>query len=332
MSDVKMSGRFQAASGGLSIEEPIFLAGTTRSGTTLLSLMLGHHPEIAFVGELEWVWDFAPNTAVPALEPYYAWLATHRHYLSHRLRVDRSLGFEDLARSFLEQMRAQVDPMARRPQVGCQVHRHYAEALSIWPRARFIHIVRDGRDVCASWIRFGWLGNAYEGGLRWGKALAEWMAVKERVDAARRTELRFEDLIRFPERELARLCAFIGTPFSDAMLRYHEDTTYEPVDPAQASKWRSQLTTRDVRLFETVASQDLIANGYALSGERPYPLRPWSHPLLRIDGKLRHHRARARIYGTRLWLADILARRMGVQSLRDRVRLALNDVENARIK
>lgn len=327
-----MNEALTTARGGSSIEAPTFLVGTTRSGTTLLSLMLGHHPEIAFVGELEWVWDFAPSTATPALEPYYAWLATHRHYLHHRLRVDRSLAFEDLARSFLEQMRADADSDARRPHVGCQVHRHYAQAVSIWPRARFIHIVRDGRDVCASWIKFGWLGNAYEAGLRWRQALAEWEAVKPQIDPGRRTELRFEDLIQFPERELTRVCEFLGTPFSDAMLRYHEDTSYERVDPAQASKWRKQLASRDVRLFESVASQDLIAHSYALSGEQPYSLKPWSHSLLRIEDKLRHHRARARIYGPSLWLADILTRRIGGRSLQDRVRLALNQVEDARIK
>ncbi len=327
-----MNGTLRTADGGSSIEEPIFLVGTTRSGTTLLSLMLGHHPQIAFVGELEWVWDFAPGTETPALEPYCAWLATHRHYLHHRLRIDRSLGFVELARSFLEQMRANAGPDAARPRVGCQVHRHYARALSIWPRARFIHIVRDGRDVCASWIKFGWLGNAYEAALRWREALAEWEAVKPRIDPARRTELRFEDLVQFPERELKRLCEFIGTPFSEAMLRYHEDTSYEPVDPAQASKWRQQLASREVRIFESVANQGLRANGYAPSGEPPYSLRPWSRFLLRIEGRLRHHRARAHIFGTGLWLADLVTRRIGMRSLRDRVRLALNRVTNANMK
>ena len=51
------------------MNEPLFLVGTTRSGTTLLSLMLGHHPQIAFVGEYEWVWDFAPAHAAATLEP-----------------------------------------------------------------------------------------------------------------------------------------------------------------------------------------------------------------------------------------------------------------------
>jgi hypothetical protein len=321
-----------AGSGAAVIEQPIFLVGTTRSGTTLLSLMLGHHPEIAFVGELEWVWDFAPGAAAPALEPYYAWLGTNRHYLHHGLTVERSLRFADLVRSFLQQMRAAVDAGASRPHVGCQVHRHYAHALAIWPRARFIHIVRDGRDVCASWLAMSWLGSGYEAGLRWRGALADWAAVKSLIDPARRTELRFEDLIRFPERELTRLCEFIGTPYSDGMLRYHEDSTYEPVDPAQAGKWRRQLAVRDVRLFEAVAGRELIANGYDLSGAPAYVLKSWSRPILRFQGKLRHHRARARTLGVRLWLADIVARRIGVRALRDRVRMALNRVANARMK
>jgi hypothetical protein len=322
----------QARYAGTAIEEPVFLVGTTRSGTTLLSLMLGHHPEIAFVGELEWVWDFAPLAREPDMGAYCAWLATHRHFLAHRLHVGRSLGFDDLVRSFLAQMRAQADPEARRLHVGCQVHRHYARALETWPRARFIHIVRDGRDVCASWMKLGWLGNAYEGGLRWANAMEDWVRLRERLRPERRIELRFEELILRPERELARLCSFIGTPYSESMLHYHDDTTYGPVDPAQASKWRTQLGVRDVRLFETVAADRLLENGYALSGERPYRLGSWSRLLLRVDDKIRHHRARARVYGTRLWLADILARRLGAQSLRDRVRLALNDVENALIK
>jgi len=326
-----MNSESDAARGGASIDGPVFIVGTTRSGTTLLSLMLGHHPELAFVGELEWVWDFAPGK-LPSLEPYYAWLATHRHYRTHRLRIDRSLEFTELVRSFFNQMRAEADPGGTRPIAGCQVHRHYAQALALWPRARFIHIVRDGRDVCASWIKFGWLGNAYEAGHGWRQALEEWAMAKPHIDPARRTEIRFEDLIRAPERELGRLCEFIGVPYSEAMLRYHEDTTYDPIDPGQAGKWREQLDSRDIRVFESVAGRDLIENGYELSGEQPYSPKPWSDFLLRIEGKLRHHRARVRIFGPGLWLADLLTRRLGLKRLQDRVRLALNDVESARIK
>lgn len=313
------------------VDDPIFLVGTTRAGTTLLSLMLGHHPQIAFVGELEWIWDF-PEAASGHLAPYHAWLATHRHFLHHHLRIDPKLAFSDLARSFLQQMREESDPGLTKPRVGCQVHRHYAEAFDLWPNARFIHIVRDGRDVCASWLKFGWLGNGYQAGVRWRDAIAEWQALAPSLPRERRTEVRFEELIRFPERELRRLCEFLGTPYSGDMLRYHEDTTYEPIDPGQSGKWRKQLARRDLRQFEAVAGSSLSSCGYALSGEAPYRLAPWSGTLLRLEDKARHHGARARLLGTRLWLADIVARRIGTRSFRDRVRLQLNAVESSRIK
>jgi hypothetical protein len=312
------------------IEQPVFLVGTTRAGTTLLSLMLDHHPRIAFVGELEWVWDFPDRDGDPAA--YRAWLATNRHFLHHRLKADPALPFAGVARSFLEQMRADVDPGGAKPRVGCQVHRHYAEALALWPQARFIHIVRDGRDVCASWIKFGWLGNGYHAGLQWRRSMEEWQALKAVVDASRRIEVRFEELIRFPERELRRLCDFLGEPYAPEMLRYHEDTTYEPIDPNQSGKWRKQLSRRDLRQFEAVAGAALAANGYEASGEAPYRMQAWSDLAFRLEDKVRHHRARARLFGARLWLADILTRWIGPRAARDRVRLQLNEVESARLK
>jgi hypothetical protein len=311
--------------------DPVFLVGTTRSGTTLLSLMLDHHPDIAFAGESEWIWDF-PARAAGRMPAYHVWLEAHRHYRHHGLRTDRSLSFDELARSFLEQMRAAVDAEGAKRLIGWQLHRHYAAALALYPRARFIHLVRDGRDVCASWLKFGWLGNAYEAGLRWRHALAEWQAVKPRIAAARRVELRFEDLIRAPERELARLCDFLGAPYAPEMLAYHRDTTYERPDPGQAGKWRQQLSRRELRLFESVAAAELAANGYEPSGQPSLALRPWSRAWLRLDDKLRHHRARVRIYGPRLWLADVLSRRLAMRKTQERVRLALNEIESARLK
>jgi len=313
-----------------SIAEPIFIVGATRSGTTLLSLMLGHHPQIVFVGEYEWVWDFAPGASLP-LEPYYEWLATHRHFRRHRLRVNRSLRFEDQARDFLHQMRAAADPGKERAHVGCQVHRNYIDALSVWPRARFIHIVRDGRDVCASWIKFGWLGNAYVAGLSWCKSMTEWKAAKTHIDPSRRTELRFEDLVKSPAAELARLCEFVGAPYTDAMLNYHKDTTYEPVDPSQAGKWRQQLSRRDLRVFESVAARELAEQGYAPSGEPDYSMRPWSRPMLLAENALRHHDARVKNFGFRLWLADIVSQRLGLRAWQARIRLEFNEIENSRM-
>ncbi|MDD9938424.1 MAG: sulfotransferase [Myxococcales bacterium] len=314
------------------IEEPVLLVGTTRSGTTLLSLMLDHHPAISFAGEFEWVWDFMPGVAAPPLEDYYAWLRTNRHFLHHGLEIDRSLDFAGQARRFLADMRVQKDPGLVSSRVGVQVHRHYTLANQVWPRARFIHIVRDGRDVAASWIKFGWLGNAYVAAQRWNAALIEWDHAKKDIEEERRIELRFEDLIADPTGQLARLTEFLGVDYDEAMLRYHEDTTYSPVDSGQGGKWRKSLTPRDLALFERFSGHQLERHGYALSGAPTYDDKPWSPALLELDDRVRHNRARIRNLGPGLWLAEHLSRRLRSRTLRDAVATRVNALENARIQ
>jgi hypothetical protein len=87
-----------------------------------------------------------------------------------------------------------------------------------------------------------------------------------------------------------------------------------------------------VRVFEATAGRELVANGYPLSEEAPPSLGPWSRALLEIESRVRHHRSRIRNFGSALWLAEILTRRLGTPALRARVRLALNEAENARLK
>lgn len=314
------------------VDDPIFLVGSTRSGTTLLSLILGHHPQISFVGEFEWVWDLSGPGGSPPLTSYHDWLSTHRHFRFHKLHIDSSLPFDDLVRSFLQQMRADVDPKGQRPHVGCQVHRNYRHALALWPQARFIHIVRDGRDVCASWMKLGWIGNAIAGGYKWRELIAEWSALATMIDPSRRIEIRHEDLVQFPERELARLCRFIGVEYAPEMMRYHEDTTYEPIDPTQVGKWRTSLSSRNVRIFEALTANELCANGYSLSGHPPYPLGPLAERRLWLESRITHLRRRIGNYGLRICVTEFLARRFGLESMRKRVQLQINAIENARIQ
>src|SRR5439155_8918940 len=56
-------------------EEPFFLVGSERSGTTLVRLMLAHHPRIECAPEFEFLVEAMPDGAGwPALEPFYEWL------------------------------------------------------------------------------------------------------------------------------------------------------------------------------------------------------------------------------------------------------------------
>lgn len=315
-----------------AFESPIFLVGTTRSGTTVLGLLLGDHPEIIALGEFEWPWDFQPELERPDLDGYRQWLKTNRHFSHHGVKIDPALGFDDLVRSFLEQMWEMDDPQRSSQALVTQVHRHFEHALRLWPDARFIHIGRDGRDVCASWLKLAWVGNGHRAGLSWKAAMQEWQAAKERVNPDNRIELRFEDLIHNVEPELERLCDFLGLAYDDAMLRYHEHSTYSPIDPNQAGKWQTGLGRRDLRLFESAAGDELEAQGYPLSDTPQYVQRPWSNLWLRIDDALRHNWRRIEKYGISIWFWDHVTRRLPILGARDRVQLRINAIENSRVQ
>jgi hypothetical protein len=146
-----------------SPRQAIFFVVGTRSGTSLLSLMLRNHPTIAYPGEFEFAVDFMPGPdAHPPLDAYADWLSMDRHYRHHRPRIDPALSYPALVRSFLAQMKHEQAP--DKPLVGTSVHRHFDRLLHLFPGARYVHLVRDPRDVARSWIDFGWEGSGWAAG------------------------------------------------------------------------------------------------------------------------------------------------------------------------
>ena len=74
------------------INQPIFLVGAERSGTTVLRIMLRHHPKIAWCNEFEYAVDRISETGEwPNLHQYYDWLADHRIFLATGFEIDRAL-------------------------------------------------------------------------------------------------------------------------------------------------------------------------------------------------------------------------------------------------
>jgi hypothetical protein len=82
--------------------------------------------------------------------------------------------------------------------------------LGLWPDARFIYLLRDGRDVARSQVEFGLAGNVWAAASVWRRAERDWRLLCAKVPPQRRIELRYEELARDPERELTRICAFLG--------------------------------------------------------------------------------------------------------------------------
>lgn len=311
------------------IEKPPFLVGSVRSGTTMLRLMLDSHPELAWSSEFEYAVDYMHQPdRWPQLETFYEALETDRIFKAHRYSIDPNLDYPHLIGSFLEQKRQR----AKKPFVGATVHRHFDRLLRIWPDARFIHIIRDPRDVASSCVRLSWAGNTWTGIDIWIEAEQTWEKIRTEIPAERYFEVQYETLVTQPEATLAQICEFIGIAYSSEMLSYSEKTTYSAPDPKQLYKWRRKLDEKSIQYIESKASKLLVKRGYELSGLPLLSLSPWQKRLLEFQARWQRLRLRIARYGFGLVLADYLSRKLGLKQWHKQVKFEFNELVQARLK
>lgn len=311
------------------INQPVFLVGAERSGTTLLRLMLDHHPQIAWCNEFEYAVDYISETgAWPNLDDYYQRLSDDRIFSATGFEIDRSLTYPQLVNSFLVQKRDRN----HKPIVGATVHRHFDRLLHIWPDARFIHLVRDGRDVANSCIGMGWAGNLWTGVERWIEAEALWEKLTQTIPAERRIEITYENLISEPVKTLTNLCDFIGVPYDEAMLSYNEKTTYDLPDPKLTQQWRRKLSDAQLQLVESRIANMLKERGYELSGLPIINISPLTQKQLKLQDWWYRVNFRVKRYGLPMFLADYLSRRIGTKKWQKEIRQKIIAIEKRYIK
>jgi hypothetical protein len=160
---------------------------------------------------------------------------------------------------------------------------------SLWPEARFIHLIRDGRDVALSAInwdrsakladRFAtWREDPVTTAALWWEHMARAGHESGLVLAPNLYhELRYEALIQAPEVACRALCRFLDVPYDDAMLTFHEGRTkarpgldakkaWLPVTSGLRD-WRTEMSEEHTERFEAAAGGLLDELGY----ERAFP-------------------------------------------------------------
>lgn len=302
---------------------PVFLVGSERSGTTLLRLMLDHHPEIAFEKEFDFVVTQVSDTgALPPLASYLDWIATVRNM---DFAIDRSLDYRGLVNDFLSQKRA---ASGGKRHVGATVHRDFDRLRFIWPEARYIHLVRDPRDVARSVVQKGWAGNIYQACELWLAAENCWDSLAGHLAGDQAIEIHYEDLVMRTEAVLTDICRFMGVEYSEHMLGYQADAPqYPPPDPALVEQWKMKLPPRDVAKVELRTAWLLESRGYVRSGHPLPTVGPLKHELLLAGGRLTRLRRRIDQFGFRLVALDVIGRRLGNHALAVRAQRRINAAE-----
>jgi hypothetical protein len=260
------------------------VGGCGSSGTTLLIHLLSRHPQVASAPELNFfnhpesldLRAFAESLdallARRRLTPGYKQVAT---FLGPRgdLGIDRGLlaGWAAHARDAAELHARLADHVCERFGATHFVEKTptnvyaFARLASENPRARLVHLTRDGRDVAASLRKRG--KSLYGAGSRW---LYDTLAGLRARGNPSYLEIRYEDLVADTEPTLARVYAHLGLPAppraadADTPGTYREDwrrkrsgtqwnlTPDDAVSAASVGRFRRDLGAEQLALLNRI--------------------------------------------------------------------------------
>ena len=181
--------------------------------------------------------------------------------------------------------------------------------------AKFVHIVRDARDVALSFCSYKYGSrNLCETALKWKLAVHANLKMGSMLPSERYRIVRYEDLIAEPEKTLTALCGFIGVPYAAEMLDYAETVERKvprekmslwPAlrgrpDTAKVGRWRERLPAYKTRALAEVCG-DLL-EGFAYSSDDRSASKAMTELYLQWSLLARGHRMsrmRRRLQGRR---------------------------------
>jgi hypothetical protein len=263
---------------------PVFITGHGRSGTTWTFDLFALHPEVCAIFET-WLLGGRPSVVGVFRQPQ--WMPD---YYSERVRdiglehcAVQLLPYEEMARELGELV---AGWMMRAVQPGQRylVEKgplEIAAADAMFPEARVIHVLRDGRDVALSSANAArsWAPEM-DAGRTIASFVGDWRAGVESIRAAgaplgeqRYLEIRFEDLRADAAAAARRLFAFAGIPCDDELAqRIAAETSLSRYDPAVresgfrgqglAGGWRERLSRDEARAVDETAGDLLVDLGY----------------------------------------------------------------------
>lgn len=313
----------RSTSGPPGIEIPVFLIGSERSGTTLLRLMLDHHPEIAFNLESEFLVSEVSDTGeFPEVGGFRVKLSQDRVFAHSHFTIREDLDFPALVNDFLRQKAEREGKHI----VGATVHYGFSKLRYLWPKAKYIYLLRDGRDVACSVVDMGWAGNAFVGANWWLEAEREWAQFQKSLAPDSWIEIRYEDLVQNSEGQLRRLCKFIGVSFSERMYEYTKTSSYSLPDPSQTFKWRTKLGPGELRLLEARMGAQLAARGYKLTFKALPRIGQARARWMQCRSRVSVVRYKVAKFGLRLFALEAISRRLGWTNTHRRTRHAMDAI------
>ncbi|KUO03374.1 sulfotransferase family protein [Streptomyces caeruleatus] len=301
--------------------DPVLLGGENRSGTTLLSVLLDSHPDLVVGPEIDFPEppDLGPHilqvcdlmdrndvrvsgTTKETIDP--EWFdGVHFVVQCERSGLDRE-DLRALVAGLMTERGSDLSALTDRCRLidaigelrrtrtgagrwGIKLQRKIQDIgtyAAIWPRAHFVHIIRDGRDLAASHLK-----TVPDWGYRTvAEAAHGWLEVvtrpRQTAPEGRYLEVRYEDLVTHPRATAEQMLDHLGVPWDEAVLRHAElehalfnnpwghpaaEAAGKPLYTGRTGRYLQDLTPGEIEEFERIAGTELERLGYPLSSTGP---------------------------------------------------------------
>jgi hypothetical protein len=268
-------------------DPPFFIVGSARSGTTFLRLALNAHPDIAVPPESRFITELYKGDEVE-VESFLDALQRHKRFSAWKLPIE-TVRREFHGNAFMkypDAIRSTYNAYAAhhgKSRWGDKTPRYVLnipQLARLFPDARFIHLIRDGRDVALSYadVPFG-PKNVAKAAAIWAKRVGAGLRDGRALEPGRYLEVMYADLVEDNEAQIRDISEFIDVEFDPAMLdpdkakegALARAESYNPNVTAKAIKhvrdWQTDMPPDQVEVFEAIAGDVLGELGF----ERRFP-------------------------------------------------------------
>lgn len=261
----------------------IFIGGCGRSGTTLLGALLSRKINSIATPESQFKFDFLNKASEPGLiylrklENNWRFNNWGLNYISLEEKLESIIGLKEFLSVIVKEYGILNETEDFEVWIDHTPNNidYLIPISSIFPEAKFIHIIRDGRAVAASVIPLPWGPNNILGAADWWiRQLAIGLAAESFFNPDRILRVKYEDLVMNTTKELIRILDFLGLnePIDiidnkrkmnlPSFTSEQHKLVNAPPDRNRITSWRSVLTKRQIEIFELKALTLMQYLGY----------------------------------------------------------------------
>ena len=276
----------------MNLYELLFVSGTARSGTTLLSLVLSAHPEICICPETNHLITALHNAdATGKIEKKrldYLKTVTLNDNKLNNLKIDiseylklvndyKSVTAEKFILDFLEFYRQQTKPDAKIIGQKKNYIIFYKKIKSFLPQSKLVCIFRDCRDSVPSAATKLPGQTLISASKQWAKRLKLSNEIKM-IWPDNYKELFYEKFVSSFQKHCVEICQFLDVPYDDKMLNHYQYNTNleqiskgqemkhvrtkEPINSIKINKWKTSMTLKEKTIILSICRNQMIKNGY----------------------------------------------------------------------